>query len=300
MVLLSGSARPTCQRRQNSLFLDGVQARGEGLVLDQFANEDNPRAHRHGTAPEIWAQTGGRVTHFVASMGTTGTIMGASRCAALCFIVSASLSLSLSPSLPLSLSFSRRSLPHQHGRLPVRCPLLHGLCLSLSLSHPLSLPRFLSSLSLPAPSVSHSLVALCLTIMGASRCASLCLMVSASLIPSLSLRFSRSLPLSLSLPPFLSLSLSLSLSLPLFLSLARSLALTHSDRAGTSRKRTRVSRLWACSRPRVPPFLASAAGLSNTCRASLTATRWTACSTSPSRCAPALLQRRDMIRNKNL
>lgn len=56
-----------------------MQSRGEGLVLDQFGNPDNPRAHASGTAPEIWEQTEGRITHFVSSMGTTGTIMGASR-----------------------------------------------------------------------------------------------------------------------------------------------------------------------------------------------------------------------------
>jgi cysteine synthase B len=56
-----------------------MQAEGRGKVLDQFANPDNPRAHYEGTGPEIWRQTGGRVTHFVSSMGTTGTIMGTSR-----------------------------------------------------------------------------------------------------------------------------------------------------------------------------------------------------------------------------
>jgi len=55
-----------------------MQARGEGRVLDQFANPDNPRAHLTGTGPEIWRQTEGMVTHFVSSMGTTGTIMGCS------------------------------------------------------------------------------------------------------------------------------------------------------------------------------------------------------------------------------
>ncbi|MFM7783037.1 MAG: cysteine synthase CysM [Gammaproteobacteria bacterium] len=56
-----------------------MQAEGRGKVLDQFANPDNPRAHYEGTGPEIWQQTGGLITHFVASMGTTGTIMGVSR-----------------------------------------------------------------------------------------------------------------------------------------------------------------------------------------------------------------------------
>ncbi len=56
-----------------------LQAEGEGIVLDQFANMDNPLAHYEGTGPEIWRDTAGRVTHFVASMGTTGTIMGVSR-----------------------------------------------------------------------------------------------------------------------------------------------------------------------------------------------------------------------------
>ncbi|MGB6241524.1 MAG: cysteine synthase CysM [Castellaniella sp.] len=53
-----------------------MQAAGQGVVLDQFSNEDNPRAHRETTGPEIWEQTDGQVTHFVSAMGTTGTIMG--------------------------------------------------------------------------------------------------------------------------------------------------------------------------------------------------------------------------------
>ena len=56
-----------------------MEARGEGRILDQFANPDNPLAHYEGTGPEIWRDTQGRVTHFVSSMGTTGTIMGTSR-----------------------------------------------------------------------------------------------------------------------------------------------------------------------------------------------------------------------------
>jgi S-sulfo-L-cysteine synthase (O-acetyl-L-serine-dependent) len=54
-------------------------AEGKGIVLDQFANPDNPEAHYEGTGPEIWRDTAGQITHFVSSMGTTGTIMGVSR-----------------------------------------------------------------------------------------------------------------------------------------------------------------------------------------------------------------------------
>jgi cysteine synthase B len=56
-----------------------MQERGEGRVLDQFANPDNPAAHYETTGPELWRDTRGRITHFVSSMGTTGTIMGVSR-----------------------------------------------------------------------------------------------------------------------------------------------------------------------------------------------------------------------------
>jgi cysteine synthase B len=56
-----------------------MHASGEGHVLDQFANPDNPLAHYRGTGPEIWRATHGRITHFVSTMGTTGTIMGTSR-----------------------------------------------------------------------------------------------------------------------------------------------------------------------------------------------------------------------------
>lgn len=56
-----------------------MQTNGEGKVLDQFGNLDNPDSHYHTTGPEIWQQSQGRITHFVSSMGTTGTIMGCSR-----------------------------------------------------------------------------------------------------------------------------------------------------------------------------------------------------------------------------
>jgi cysteine synthase B len=63
-------ARDTAERMRDA---------GEGVILDQFANPDNPLSHYTGTGPEIWRDTGGKVTHFVATMGTTGTIMGVSR-----------------------------------------------------------------------------------------------------------------------------------------------------------------------------------------------------------------------------
>ena len=63
-------ARDTAERMRDA---------GEGVILDQFGNPDNPLAHYAGTGPEIWRDTEGKVTHFVATMGTTGTIMGCSR-----------------------------------------------------------------------------------------------------------------------------------------------------------------------------------------------------------------------------
>ena len=63
-------ARDTAERMRDA---------GEGLILDQFSNPDNPLAHYTGTGPEIWRDTNGKITHLVATMGTTGTIMGCSR-----------------------------------------------------------------------------------------------------------------------------------------------------------------------------------------------------------------------------
>jgi cysteine synthase B len=58
---------------------DQMQKEGKGIILDQFANPDNPLAHYETTGPEIWRDTGGRITHFISAMGTTGTIMGVSQ-----------------------------------------------------------------------------------------------------------------------------------------------------------------------------------------------------------------------------
>jgi len=75
IVLVS---REASMEGARDLALD-MQARGEGKVLDQFSNPDNPLAHYEGTGPEIWRDTAGSITHFVSAMGTTGTIMGTSR-----------------------------------------------------------------------------------------------------------------------------------------------------------------------------------------------------------------------------
>jgi cysteine synthase B len=64
------AARDTAERMRDE---------GQGIILDQFANPDNPLSHYRGTGPEIWRDTGGAITHFVSAMGTTGTIMGVSR-----------------------------------------------------------------------------------------------------------------------------------------------------------------------------------------------------------------------------
>jgi cysteine synthase B len=58
---------------------ESMRAEGNGIILDQFGNPDNPLAHYESTAPEIWRDTNGKITHFISSMGTTGTIMGCSR-----------------------------------------------------------------------------------------------------------------------------------------------------------------------------------------------------------------------------
>ncbi|WP_293776017.1 cysteine synthase CysM [uncultured Oxalicibacterium sp.] len=58
---------------------DQMQKNGEGIILDQFANPDNPRAHYETTGPELWRDTGGTITHFISAMGTTGTIIGVSQ-----------------------------------------------------------------------------------------------------------------------------------------------------------------------------------------------------------------------------
>ena len=75
LILTPKSGGMECARD----LADKMQREGKGRVLDQFANQDNPRIHYETTGPEIWEQTGGRITHFVSAMGTTGTITGVSR-----------------------------------------------------------------------------------------------------------------------------------------------------------------------------------------------------------------------------
>ncbi|MBU1444187.1 MAG: cysteine synthase CysM [Gammaproteobacteria bacterium] len=75
LVLTPKSGGMECARD----LAEQMMAQGKGRVLDQFANEDNPRVHYETTGPEIWQDTQGRVTHFVSAMGTTGTITGVSR-----------------------------------------------------------------------------------------------------------------------------------------------------------------------------------------------------------------------------
>ena len=75
LILTPRSGGMECARD----LAEQMQAEGKGRVLDQFANADNPRSHFDTTGPEIWADTAGRVTHFVSAMGTTGTITGVSK-----------------------------------------------------------------------------------------------------------------------------------------------------------------------------------------------------------------------------
>ena len=73
-VVLTPAAQGGMERARD--LAQELQAAGKGVILDQFANLDNPAAHVATTGPELWAQTGGRITHFVSAMGTTGTITG--------------------------------------------------------------------------------------------------------------------------------------------------------------------------------------------------------------------------------
>jgi S-sulfo-L-cysteine synthase (O-acetyl-L-serine-dependent) len=73
-VILTPAAQGGMERARD--LADEMQAAGKGIILDQFANPDNPASHIASTGPELWTQTGGAITHFVSAMGTTGTITG--------------------------------------------------------------------------------------------------------------------------------------------------------------------------------------------------------------------------------
>jgi S-sulfo-L-cysteine synthase (O-acetyl-L-serine-dependent) len=73
-VVLTPASQGGMERARD--LADEMQAAGEGKILDQFSNNDNPLSHIQGTGPELWQQTGGTITHFVSAMGTTGTITG--------------------------------------------------------------------------------------------------------------------------------------------------------------------------------------------------------------------------------
>ena len=79
LAVAAAARHPVLLWARDAAQAERMQAEGKGRVLDQFANADNPRIHYESTGPEIWADTQGRVTHFVSAMGTTGTITGVAR-----------------------------------------------------------------------------------------------------------------------------------------------------------------------------------------------------------------------------